>query len=203
MGAPAASGAAFSVLEDRGRMATPCGYCNSAAGDTSVCHGVWARRLSVEDYQALLDRGWRRSGHFLYTMDPETCCPAYAVRLKASDFTPSREHRRMQRRLAAYCAGRVELCGGGAAVDEGQTTPQEEAAPCGGTAVSEAPVTPQQLAPPRAVDTAALHTALVAAVSHCMATGLLPQVRVLVALCCVGVARADSCCRDWSCLRYG
>ena len=109
-------------------MATPCGYCNSAASDTSVCHGVWARRLAVVDYQALLDRGWRRSGNFLYTTDnPATCCPAYAVRLKAADFTPSREHRRMQRRLAAYCAGRVELCGGGAAVEEGQTTPQEEA----------------------------------------------------------------------------
>lgn len=186
MGAPAASGAAFSVLEDRGRMATPCGYCNSAAGDTSVCHGVWARRLAVVDYQALLDRGWRRSGNFLYTTDnPATCCPAYAVRLKAADFIPSREHRRMQRRLAAYCAGKVELCGGGAAVEEGQTTPQEEAAPRGGKAVSEAPVTPHQRAPQRAVDTAVLHTALVAAVSRCMATGLLPQVRVLViALLC-------------------
>jgi hypothetical protein len=160
-------------------MATPCGYCNSAVGDTSVCHGVWARRLNVVDYQSLLDRGWRRSGNFLYTTNNrETCCPAYAVRLKAQDFRPSREHRRMQRRLAAYCAGRVELCGGGAAVEEGQT----EAPPCGGFAVSQAPVTPQPGAGSgqRAVDTAALHAALHDAVCRCMATGLLPQVRVLM-----------------------
>lgn len=169
MSPPAASGAAFSILDDKGQVSTPCGYCNSSAGDTSVSHGVWARSLTVEDYQALLDRGWRRSGHFLYTTsNAVTCCPAFAVRLRASEYTPSREHRRMQRRLAAFCAGRVEL-------REGQHTTLAVEQPSGDTHATEAPVTPEG-APPGGVDTAALHDALLTAVRRCMGTGVLPQV---------------------------
>lgn len=39
-----------SVLEDCGVQASPCGYCN-APGSTSVSYGMWAHRLTVEDYQ--------------------------------------------------------------------------------------------------------------------------------------------------------
>ena len=54
-----------SILEDGGRNSHSCGYCKSC-GDTSVSHGFTAHRLTVEDYQALVDRGWRRSGRWLY-----------------------------------------------------------------------------------------------------------------------------------------
>uniref|UniRef100_H2Y4K3 N-end aminoacyl transferase N-terminal domain-containing protein n=1 Tax=Ciona savignyi TaxID=51511 RepID=H2Y4K3_CIOSA len=37
-----------------------CGYCKSKT--TSYSQGMWAHSLNVEDYQALIDRGWRRSG---------------------------------------------------------------------------------------------------------------------------------------------
>lgn len=43
----------------------PCGYCGSKE-DTSVSTYMSAVSLSVVDYQALLDRGWRRSGMLLY-----------------------------------------------------------------------------------------------------------------------------------------
>lgn len=37
--------------------------------------------LTVQDYQALIDRGWRRCGSYCYksTMD-QTCCPMYTIK---------------------------------------------------------------------------------------------------------------------------
>ena len=122
----------LSVLEDAGVQASSCGYC-SAGADTSVSHGMWAHRLTVDDYQGalrrwrsvltqqpachvrcfsrarlvavvtpeLVDRGWRRSGSWLYRPCCErTCCPPYSIRLDVAAFVPSREHRRLQRRLS-------------------------------------------------------------------------------------------------------
>ena len=40
---------------------THCGYCG---GLGSLSQGMWVERLSVKDYQDLLDRGWRRSGRY-------------------------------------------------------------------------------------------------------------------------------------------
>lgn len=49
---------------------------------------------------ALIDRGWRRSGCYLYKHEMDkTCCPSYTIRLKASDFAPSKEQQRVSRRL--------------------------------------------------------------------------------------------------------
>lgn len=51
----------------------------------------------------LLDRGWRRSGSFLYKPEMETtCCPAYTIRLKADNFSPSKEQLRVSRRMQRY-----------------------------------------------------------------------------------------------------
>lgn len=43
--------------------------------------GLWAHALSVNDYQNLIDRGWRRSGHYCYKPNMEnTCCPSYTIK---------------------------------------------------------------------------------------------------------------------------
>ena len=41
------------------------GYCKQTS-KTGVSFGLVARQLNCEDYQGLIDRGWRRSGRFLY-----------------------------------------------------------------------------------------------------------------------------------------
>ncbi|PSR75986.1 Arginyl-tRNA--protein like [Actinidia chinensis var. chinensis] len=52
---------------------------------------------------ALLDEGWRRSGCSLYKPEMETtCCPSYTIRLKASDFSPSKEQRRVSKRMQRF-----------------------------------------------------------------------------------------------------
>uniref|UniRef100_A0ACD5U1K8 Uncharacterized protein n=1 Tax=Avena sativa TaxID=4498 RepID=A0ACD5U1K8_AVESA len=97
-----------SVVIDYGRRRTTCGYCRST-GPTSISHGLWATSLNAHDYQALLDRGWRRSGSFLYKPEMErTCCPAYTIRLKASDFICSKEQDRVLRRMQRFLDGELD-----------------------------------------------------------------------------------------------
>ena len=48
---------------------------------------------------ALVDRGWRRSGTFLYKPNlKESCCPAYTIRLDVSKFVPSKRQHKLIRR---------------------------------------------------------------------------------------------------------
>ncbi|ESW35524.1 hypothetical protein PHAVU_001G241900 [Phaseolus vulgaris] len=98
-----------SVIVDCGRRRTSCGYCRSSRHN-SISHGMWAHSLTVEDYQDLLDRGWRRSGSFLYKPEMEkTCCPSYTIRLKASDYVPSKEQLRVSRRIQRFLDGALDV----------------------------------------------------------------------------------------------
>ncbi|XP_017985050.1 PREDICTED: arginyl-tRNA--protein transferase 2 isoform X1 [Theobroma cacao] len=98
-----------SVVVDCGRRRSSCGYCKSS-GRTSVSHGLWAHSITVNDYQDLLDCGWRRSGCFLYKPEMErTCCPSYTIRLKASDFGPSKEQLRVYGRMQRFLDGTLEV----------------------------------------------------------------------------------------------
>ncbi|KAL5203185.1 hypothetical protein ABZP36_014137 [Zizania latifolia] len=103
----AAGGDGESAVIDYGRGRTDCGYCRSA-GPTSVLHGLSANSLKADDYQALLDRGWRRFGCFLYKPEMErTCCPSYTIRLKASDFICSKEQGRVLRKMQRFLDGEI------------------------------------------------------------------------------------------------
>ncbi|TKY47530.1 Arginyl-tRNA--protein transferase 1 [Spatholobus suberectus] len=98
-----------SVVIDCGRRRTSCGYCRSTRHN-SISHGMWANSLTVDDYQDLLDHGWRRSGCFLYKPEMErTCCPSYTIRLKASDFVPSKEQLRVSRRMQRFLDGALDV----------------------------------------------------------------------------------------------
>jgi len=119
-----------------------------------------------------------------------TCCPQYTIRLEAARFAPSREHRRLLRRLSAYMAGTLDLAScaaaaaaaGGAGGDGGADrapardrpgAPMElgalEGAPPGGGAAA---------APPSHDDLAhAVAAAVEAAIGECVRQGVLPAVR--------------------------
>ncbi|CAF2102137.1 hypothetical protein HID58_019755 [Brassica napus] len=98
-----------SIVADCGRNTSTCGYCKSPTS-SSISHGLWTERLTVHDYQALLDRGWRRSGCYLYKPEmAKTCCPSYTIRLRANDFVPSKEQQRVRRRLERFLDGELDL----------------------------------------------------------------------------------------------
>ncbi|CAH1977893.1 unnamed protein product [Acanthoscelides obtectus] len=78
-----------------------CGYCKSPNGSVSI--GMWADTLTVEDYQNLIDRGWRRSGKYCYkpTMD-ETCCPQYTIKCDALHFSLTKSQKKVIKKFNKY-----------------------------------------------------------------------------------------------------
>ncbi|EMR11529.1 hypothetical protein PNEG_00540 [Pneumocystis murina B123] len=54
-------------------------------------------------YEMLLNRGWRRSGHYIYKPNSKrSCCKLYTIRLDAQKFKPNKNQRRAVKRLYEY-----------------------------------------------------------------------------------------------------
>ena len=105
---PPSTPSTTSIVEDHGSYASSCGYCDSNT-PTSQAHGMQAHVMSVEDYQALLDRGWRRSGRWMYRPElNDTCCPAFTIRLDVSKFTPTKSQRKVQKKWRAFLDGKLD-----------------------------------------------------------------------------------------------
>ncbi|CAB3410837.1 unnamed protein product [Caenorhabditis bovis] len=106
-----------SFLQYCGTSKSRCGYCKNARGmrintgggegddvdDSSIQDGALTTRIDVDDYMSLLDRGWRRSGTYLYKpKNDETCCPQYTIRLDVSKFILSRSQKRVLRQMNEF-----------------------------------------------------------------------------------------------------
>ncbi|XP_073977550.1 arginyltransferase 1 isoform X3 [Rhodnius prolixus] len=78
-----------------------CGYCKSP--NTNFSHGMWAHVLSVNDYQNLIDRGWRRSGMYCYkpTMSI-TCCPLYTIRCEATHLKLTKSQKKILKKMTKF-----------------------------------------------------------------------------------------------------
>ncbi|XP_024889146.1 arginyl-tRNA--protein transferase 1 isoform X3 [Temnothorax curvispinosus] len=78
-----------------------CGYCKNP--NTNFSHGMWAHSLTVQDYQNLIDRGWRRSGCYCYkpTMN-QTCCPQYTIKCEVLDFRISKSQKKILKRMTKF-----------------------------------------------------------------------------------------------------
>ncbi|XP_062894767.1 arginyl-tRNA--protein transferase 1-like [Mobula hypostoma] len=77
-----------------------CGYCGK---DSFCAQGLMAHKLSVHDYQLLLNKGWVRSGKYLYKAAmPITCCPTYTMRCHVLDFRISRSQRRVLKKMRKH-----------------------------------------------------------------------------------------------------
>ncbi|XP_028936418.1 arginyl-tRNA--protein transferase 1 isoform X2 [Ornithorhynchus anatinus] len=90
------------VLEFRGlRPGCPCGYCGAPEGKQSC--GMWAHSMTVQDYQDLIDRGWRRSGKYVYKpVMSQTCCPQYTIRCRPLHFQPSKSHKKVLKKMLKF-----------------------------------------------------------------------------------------------------
>ena len=85
-----------------GPSSSTCGYCRSDQKSSKTI-GIWMYQLTVEQYQLMLDFGWRRSGKYLYKpIMRETCCPAYTIRLDAQKFEISKSQSKVLRRMKNY-----------------------------------------------------------------------------------------------------
>ncbi|XP_041722314.1 arginyl-tRNA--protein transferase 1-like [Coregonus clupeaformis] len=78
-----------------------CGYCKNEKGNFS--HGMWSHAMTVQDYQDLIDRGWRRSGKYVYKpIMNKTCCPQYTIRCQALNFQPSKTHKKILKKMSKF-----------------------------------------------------------------------------------------------------
>ncbi|XP_058154234.1 arginyl-tRNA--protein transferase 1 isoform X4 [Dasypus novemcinctus] len=93
-----------SVVEYKGlKTGYHCGYCDSQEGKASC--GMWAHSLTVQDYQDLIDRGWRRSGKYVYKpVMNQTCCPQYTIRCRPLQFQLSKSHKKVLKKMLKFLA---------------------------------------------------------------------------------------------------
>ncbi|XP_064320379.1 arginyl-tRNA--protein transferase 1 isoform X3 [Phalacrocorax carbo] len=98
----AAAGGSPSIVEYfGGEDGYRCGYCKNETGNLS--HGMWAHSMTVQDYQDLIDRGWRRSGKYVYKpIMNQTCCPQYTIRCQALRFQPSKSHKKVLKKMLKF-----------------------------------------------------------------------------------------------------
>ncbi|KAI8344486.1 arginine-tRNA-protein transferase [Chlamydoabsidia padenii] len=107
----------LSIVSIVGKSNNHCGYCDQ--DDTSYTYGLWAHALSCMDYQALLAKGWRRSGKYLYKPDLlKSCCPQYTIRLDATQFKPTKSQRKILNKVNRYIQGDWQPTSGDSAMVE-------------------------------------------------------------------------------------
>eukprot|EP00892_Ulva_mutabilis_P000285 jgi/Ulvmu1/10257/UM060_0058.1 len=155
-----------------------CGYCKKTRPGHRVSAGMVAKKLTVYAYQELLDVGWRRSGTYVYHADPPgTCCPAYTIRLDATQFTPTAAQRRVLRRFESFCSG--EWARRQRAKGQQPSVADEQPAPNNGVHGSAAAPAEQADAATSPVDLSATQAALAercsSAVTHHLRTCSTPE----------------------------
>jgi arginyl-tRNA--protein-N-Asp/Glu arginylyltransferase len=103
----------FLTLLDSGRMniSPPghCGYCESESEDEAK-FSFSVNTLTILDYQALIDRGFRRSGSYIYRSElRQTCCPLLTIRLNAQNHKTNltASQRKMMRRFNTFLESNV------------------------------------------------------------------------------------------------
>ncbi|XP_060845111.1 arginyl-tRNA--protein transferase 1 isoform X2 [Rhopalosiphum padi] len=78
-----------------------CGYCKK--DNSSYSNGMWASSLTVEAYQDMIDRGWRRAGKYCYkSIMDKTCCPLNTIRCEALNFEISKSQKKIIKRVTAF-----------------------------------------------------------------------------------------------------
>jgi arginine-tRNA-protein transferase len=64
------------------------------------------KQMKVEEYEALMNRGWRRSGTYFYKPDLEhSCCKLNTIRLDVGEFRPNSKQTSKLNKLMTYLEG--------------------------------------------------------------------------------------------------
>lgn len=92
----------YSIVEYFGESTEgKCGYCKQSGRYNS--HGFWAHSMNVFDYQALIQRNWRRSGQYCYRpKNIDTCCPMYTIKNDALNFKLTRSHKKILKKMNKF-----------------------------------------------------------------------------------------------------
>lgn len=94
-----------SLIEFYGYMKGYCGYCkrDSEEGGGRMNFDFKSDKLYPDDYQTLLDRGWRRSGEYCYHPHNKlACCPNYPISCSALSLRFTRSLRKCVENMNSY-----------------------------------------------------------------------------------------------------
>uniref|UniRef100_G1NG48 Arginyl-tRNA--protein transferase 1 n=1 Tax=Meleagris gallopavo TaxID=9103 RepID=G1NG48_MELGA len=107
---------------------------------------MWAHSMTVQDYQDLIDRGWRRSGKYVYKpIMNQTCCPQYTIRCQALRFQTSKSHKKVLKKMLKFISkGDVSKA---VSEEEPMDSHIEDAVSCGFVHRSESHVSEAELTP--------------------------------------------------------
>ena len=68
--------------------------------------------MTVDDYQKLMDRGWRRCGTYYYKWDFEqSCCQPYTIRLREEEFKISKSQKQVMKTFNKFLKGQIDMNG--------------------------------------------------------------------------------------------
>lgn len=85
---------------------------------------MWSHLLTAQDYQDLINRGWRRSGKYCYKPNNRsTCCPLYTIKCDALDFKLSKTHKKVLKRMNRFLKDGAKNSEGGG--DQGRERTEE------------------------------------------------------------------------------
>ncbi|KAF2727142.1 arginine-tRNA-protein transferase 1 [Polyplosphaeria fusca] len=100
-----------SLVKPFGYSVESCGYCKHRDSghrtpNSRASYYFSSTSLTVQVYQDLVDRGWRRSGTIFYKPDVlRHCCPHYTIRLPVAEYESSKTHRQALNRWNRYVLG--------------------------------------------------------------------------------------------------
>ncbi|KAI5292903.1 Arginyl-tRNA--protein transferase 1 [Ascosphaera acerosa] len=94
----------MSFMSPRGYQRNGCGYCKR--DDGSIAYYAHSKSCRAEEYEILMNHGWRRSGQLFYRQNPKhSCCPYYTIRLAPEEYKPRRDQKKAWNRWTRYVLG--------------------------------------------------------------------------------------------------
>ncbi|KZZ92282.1 arginyl-tRNA-protein transferase 1 [Ascosphaera apis ARSEF 7405] len=83
----------MSFMSPRGYQRNGCGYCKR--DDGSISYYAHSESCRAEEYEVLMNHGWRRSGKLFYRQNPKhSCCPYYTIRLDPKEYVPRKDQKK-------------------------------------------------------------------------------------------------------------
>ena len=87
-----------------------CGYCHGKKVGGSKTWGLRSYKTRVDDYENMINKGWRRCGKYYYKTDLKgSCCQLYTIRLKVSEFKLSKKQRKTLNKFNRYLNGELDI----------------------------------------------------------------------------------------------
>jgi len=86
-----------------------CGYCGGKKKEGARSWGTASDKTRIDNYEIMMNRGWRRSGTFYYKTDPEnSCCQLYTIRLNVNEFKISHKQKKALNKFNRFLNGELD-----------------------------------------------------------------------------------------------